>query len=231
MQAGHRLSSSGRVSITGCRDSFSDASPHAWYDQHYDLPPGTVGADPEDVDDMIARLRKRFDPEAKAAALKTFALRNKGPLGAKKAVPLRGGEAVEIMTKVFDEGHQLQSLQKTELATLKVLKNGLRDYIDYSLDEVDRFVRADKNGQVSGFTWRVQGNAGDIPVLRRSKGENGVQPEVIQALLASKQKLTRMGSFTKCGASEKTADFFRSAVIGDQALRNKRPELERFSEV
>mmetsp|Transcript_49052 Transcript_49052/g.104421 ORF Transcript_49052/g.104421 Transcript_49052/m.104421 type:complete len:282 (+) Transcript_49052:433-1278(+) len=204
-------------------------SPHAWYDRHYDIPPGAVGVEPEDTEAMLDRLKTSFDPGVRADALKLCAQRNRGPLDLKSNKINAGDSAVEIMTKVFQEGQQMQTLQRAEKSTLRVLKNGIRDYIDYSLDEVERYAQVDKNGQVTSFVWRQQGHAKDNPALRRSRAEHSVSPDVLEALLFAKaKKRPSVAAYKTTSASEKAGDYLRDMLNTCKEARERKPDQERF---
>lgn len=182
---------------------------------------------------MVLRLHDKFDVQARSRGLKTYGLRNTGRATSASFARGRGNSAVEIMTKVFEEGHHTEGLQKVEKATLRLFKDGgMRDYIDLSLTEVEQYVQCDKNGQVSGFMWRAQGNGGDIPALRRSKGENGVHPEVIEALISAKIRIEKCNdALAHLSSGDRTQELFKTAVDHDKALRRLKPEEPRFSQV
>jgi len=204
---------------------------HDWYDSRYNLPVGSVGADPEDTNDLLSRLQGPFDPEARVQALRTYAARNKGPQPQKnKFAPGSDQDAaVGIIQKVFNDGQSLQSLQKAEMETVRLLQGGMRDYIDYALDEVERYAKIGKTGAVTSFSWRSQANPGDVPSLRRSMGENGVSPQVIQALVLAKPPPKSHGRKSILRAGEKSFDALSSSVARRRAERMKRPgEEERF---
>lgn len=62
-----------------------------------------------------------------------------------------------------------------EQATIKVLSTGVREYIDYAVDEVERFANVDMSGAVTAeFDWAACGDFFDVPALRRSGANNRV---------------------------------------------------------
>lgn len=204
---------------------------HDWYDRTFDLPVGSVGADPEDTDDLLKRLHGHFDPDARVSNLRTYATRNRGPVPVKKPVPVGSEQdaAVEIIGKVFEDGLNMQSVQAAERATVRLLRDGMRDYIDYALDEVDRYGSISKTGAVSSFSWRSQANSGDVPSLRRSMGENGVSPHVIEALVLAKPPLRSHSRTSMYTATDKSFGVLAASVSRRRAERLKRPgDDQRF---
>lgn len=61
-----------------------------------------------------------------------------------------------------------------EEAAAAALRSGFREYVDYTVDEVDRFNNTQNMKQTAEFDWSGCGDAQDVPVLRRSKGQNRV---------------------------------------------------------
>jgi hypothetical protein len=62
-----------------------------------------------------------------------------------------------------------------EQACDDALRTGLREYVDYAVDEVERFNKISKTGQVTAaFDWSACGDFHDVPSLRRSCGINRV---------------------------------------------------------
>mmetsp|Transcript_73903 Transcript_73903/g.171433 ORF Transcript_73903/g.171433 Transcript_73903/m.171433 type:complete len:231 (+) Transcript_73903:40-732(+) len=146
--------------------------------QREPIPPGAVGVAPDDVTAMQQKLRERWDPDARVHALELkvqeYAERH-GGLDELAASHLQKGDPeMEILNKLVADGEDQLQKQPCEVATLEVLKSGMRDYIDYALAEVDRYGHLARTGDA--FDWRAQGKAADIPVLYRSKIENSVGP-------------------------------------------------------
>lgn len=79
---------------------------------------------------------------------------------------------MDIINKLVDEGEQRHQLQDAEQATIEVLRSGMREFIDYSLAEVDRYGQRMNAG--AAFNWAEQGKANDAPALFRSQRENWV---------------------------------------------------------
>eukprot|EP00927_Polykrikos_kofoidii_P079178 TRINITY_DN75965_c0_g1_i1.p1 TRINITY_DN75965_c0_g1~~TRINITY_DN75965_c0_g1_i1.p1 ORF type:complete len:334 (+),score=53.42 TRINITY_DN75965_c0_g1_i1:88-1089(+) len=75
---------------------------------------------------------------------------------------------MQILQKVVHEGEEMTKKGEAEMATVNLLKTGMRDFIDFALDEVDRFANVGKGGHHSSFSWRTQGHVSDNPCLRRS---------------------------------------------------------------
>lgn len=62
-----------------------------------------------------------------------------------------------------------------EFAADNALRTGLREYVDYAVDEVERFTQISKTGAVTAeFDWSACGDFHDVPALRRSSGMNRV---------------------------------------------------------
>lgn len=62
-----------------------------------------------------------------------------------------------------------------EEAAQTALRSGLREYIDYAVDEVERYAHISKTGAVTAdFDWSACGDHHDVPALRRSQGVNRV---------------------------------------------------------
>jgi hypothetical protein len=104
---------------------------------------------------------------------------------ARKLVAPRGGP------KTADGNERQQELaildkmrQDEEAGALKLpversideaLRVGYRDFIDYAVDEVERFGKITKTGAVTAeFDWSSCGDFHDVPALRRSSGLNRV---------------------------------------------------------
>lgn len=139
----------------------------------------TIGVEPGDLDGLAERLKQKWDPDTAVSALKEAAERN----GATRALekqqkrPKTGDAAIDILEKVFEDGAKELNMQPGEGATVKLLKSGMRDFIDYALDEVERVGRmhTGKDGSgVHGFSWRLAGHPNDNPCLRRSVKLNHV---------------------------------------------------------
>jgi len=163
--------------------------------------PGSVGCSPDEdgAEDLKRRLQKPWDPEARIDALKSYALSNCGTQASVAEKQRQASEdpqaAVALIHEVMKEGEDAQGIQPAEMATVDHLKSGMRDFIDFALDEVDRFNRTTKTGAVAagpkdnGFNWRTQGTRLEVPSLRRSRAERSVKPDVLQALIeAAKPK-------------------------------------------
>mmetsp|Transcript_38536 Transcript_38536/g.99585 ORF Transcript_38536/g.99585 Transcript_38536/m.99585 type:complete len:242 (-) Transcript_38536:100-825(-) len=133
-----------------------------------------IGPEPGDLDALADRLRQRWNPEARVAALRESAMRNGGLDAAKKARPRTGDPAIDILEKVFEDGAKELNMQPGEVATVKLLRGGMRDFVDYALDEVDRVGRMQKSVTGGAFAWRNAGNPDDNPCLRRSLQKNHV---------------------------------------------------------
>lgn len=65
-----------------------------------------------------------------------------------------------------------------DFAMAELLKSGMRKYIDNALEEVDHVSRVNRAGAFQSFNWKTQGNAFDIPALRRSQAINNVSDDV-----------------------------------------------------
>lgn len=64
-----------------------------------------------------------------------------------------------------------------EEAAQKALRSGLREYVDYAVDEVKRYADISKTGEVTAdFDWSCVGDHHDVPAMRRSHGANRVDP-------------------------------------------------------
>jgi len=61
-----------------------------------------------------------------------------------------------------------------EAATDKVLRTGIREYVDYAADEVERFAHVGKANLGVEFDWSGCGDCHDVPTLRRSAVMNRV---------------------------------------------------------
>lgn len=62
-----------------------------------------------------------------------------------------------------------------EEATEAALRTGFREYVDYAVDEVERFTHISKTGAVTAeFDWSSCGDFHDVPALRRDTGKNRV---------------------------------------------------------
>jgi len=188
---------------------------HEPYDLEYALPHGALGPDPDDHADMRRRLAQPWDPDGKVAVLRRHALRNLGPSAPKKDKIAEGAGqdvAAEIMKKVLDDGIGLNNVQPAEVATLNIIKDGMRDYIDYALDEVDRYTRVGKTGAITAFAWRQQANPSDVPCLRRSMGENGVTPDILSQLIQAEARIPSATSRQRSGANDKTLEWLRGEL-------------------
>jgi len=54
------------------------------------------------------------------------------------------------------------------------LRSGYREYVDYTVDEVDRYNNTQNVRQAAEFDWSGCGDVNDVPVLRQSRGQNRV---------------------------------------------------------
>lgn len=151
-------------------------------------PDGAVGPEPDNAEAMIHRLREPWDPEARLAALRSYALSHHGPSKRRNSMEQQESTqeaALAILQQVYEEGMQLQNITSVEMATMNQMKHGMREFLDYAIDEVDRFTHANKSSKSSAansFSWRSQGDQFDVPALRRSITENAVQAKLLQAM-------------------------------------------------
>lgn len=137
-----------------------------------------LGAPAGDTAQLARRLHRRWNPRDTLSAFKLKVEDYTNRLG-----PLDGGAKtsdmeLEILQRVVEEGEQALKLHESEVATVEVLKTGMREFIDYALDEVDRFTRVTKLGCDDTFHWRAQGHPDTIPPLRRSRAENNVSDDM-----------------------------------------------------
>eukprot|EP00933_Yihiella_yeosuensis_P037417 TRINITY_DN31351_c1_g2_i2.p1 TRINITY_DN31351_c1_g2~~TRINITY_DN31351_c1_g2_i2.p1 ORF type:complete len:297 (-),score=58.84 TRINITY_DN31351_c1_g2_i2:146-1036(-) len=79
-----------------------------------------------------------------------------------------GEKEMQILQKVVEDGEGVMQMQPSEHATMNVIKKGMRDYIDFALDELGRQIKDTSTGEDSGFDWRLNGNPDDNPALRQS---------------------------------------------------------------
>merc|ERR1712224_526581 len=62
-----------------------------------------------------------------------------------------------------------------EQAADEALRTGFREYVDYAVDEVERFAHVNRIGAMEiEFDWSGCGDIHDVPALRRSSGINRV---------------------------------------------------------
>jgi hypothetical protein len=154
----------------------------------------SLGAAPDDVDALAERLNDAWDPKTRLMALdaklRAYADRG-GRTLALERMNKQGDPEMAILNKVIQDGQQQQNQQASEIATAKVLKDGMRDFIDYALDEVYSYTVADgKSKSIIGrFDWRGQGHHHDIPSLRRSMAENCVGDEALDRQIAASAAL------------------------------------------
>eukprot|EP00435_Cladocopium_sp_Y103_P055933 s2443_g18.t1 len=86
-----------------------------------------------------------------------------------------GDKELAILQKVVEDGEVAESMQPSEQATVNILQHGLRDYIDFALDELGRHARVVRTvTDDEGFTWSRQGDASYNPGLKCSTAENAV---------------------------------------------------------
>jgi len=169
------------------RGSFQMGQPISPFVAQNPIPTGPVlSAQAGDTDGLAKQLEKPWNREAPLAALdskiQTYAMQQGmmlGMPGPRQRTTTTGRAELDILHKVVEDGQQQLQLQEAELAAVKVLKNGTRDFIDYALDEVERVARVDATtGKIVGFDWRAQGKLSlDVPAVRRSIVENGVSSE------------------------------------------------------
>merc|ERR1712216_1103980 len=81
-----------------------------------------------------------------------------------------------ILEKMKREEEEGAKMLPVEDNLNKQLRTGFREYVDYALDEVERYnISNDAGGQVTAeFDWTCAGDAKDIPSLRRSHANNRV---------------------------------------------------------
>mmetsp|Transcript_80670 Transcript_80670/g.147089 ORF Transcript_80670/g.147089 Transcript_80670/m.147089 type:complete len:361 (-) Transcript_80670:107-1189(-) len=93
-----------------------------------------------------------------------------------KGVVAQGPRSQElgILDKVVKETAEGAKMIPAEEVLTKTLRAGYREYIDYALDEVERFAQTDHTGAAPQFDWKMCGDAFDVPALRRSRAENAV---------------------------------------------------------
>lgn len=97
-------------------------------------------------------------------------------LAKEKGVAAQGPRSQElgILDKVVKETAEGAKMIPAEEVLSKTLRAGYREYIDYALDEVERFADSDVTGSAPQFDWKIVGDAFDVPALRRSRAENAV---------------------------------------------------------
>merc|ERR1712139_176834 len=89
-------------------------------------------------------------------------------LADRKAKAADGGERAKELAI-------LDKMRKVEEAADAALRTGYREYVDYAVDEVERFTHISKTGAVTAeFDWNSCGDFHDVPALRRSTGQNRV---------------------------------------------------------
>jgi len=74
----------------------------------------------------------------------------------------------DILDRVRTEGRQREKLMLGETAALAVIESGNRAFLDFALDEVDRYGSTDPRTTMA-FEWKTAGNNADVPSLRQSK--------------------------------------------------------------
>uniref|UniRef100_A0A7S4Q9L7 Uncharacterized protein n=1 Tax=Alexandrium monilatum TaxID=311494 RepID=A0A7S4Q9L7_9DINO len=142
--------------------------------------PGAVGVQPDDSAGMQRKLQERWNPELRVRALEKkveeYADRHGGMEQLLRTHDTETTDPeLDILKKMVADGKQQLQKLPCEVATLEVLKGGMRDYIDYALAEVDRYGHTSvKKGPEDRFDWRSQGRANYIPSVFRSEAENFV---------------------------------------------------------
>lgn len=128
-----------------------------------------LGAPAGDAVQLAGRLQRRWNPKESVSAFKLKLEDYTNRLGPLELHSKSNDKELEILQRVVEEGEQALKLQESEVATVAVLKTGMREYIDYALDEVDRYTRVTKLGASDSFNWRAQGHPDNVPPLRCSQ--------------------------------------------------------------
>eukprot|EP00929_Paragymnodinium_shiwhaense_P105607 TRINITY_DN70652_c0_g1_i1.p1 TRINITY_DN70652_c0_g1~~TRINITY_DN70652_c0_g1_i1.p1 ORF type:complete len:435 (+),score=93.82 TRINITY_DN70652_c0_g1_i1:111-1415(+) len=164
-----------------------------------------MGTPLHDTAGLAAKLKKGWKPKERVSAIKlriedyarTHGLtikELKAPVSissvlAGKMDPRKNvSKEVQILNKVVQDGEDAGRAQESELLTLNNIKSGMRDFLDYAIDEVDRYAQIGtkgNDGAKAEFNWRSAGHYGDIPSLRRSMAINNIGDGADPAVFAT----------------------------------------------
>ncbi|CAE7373739.1 hypothetical protein AK812_SmicGene37885 [Symbiodinium microadriaticum] len=101
-----------------------------------DQAPKQFGAHIGDPEELVKRLQKKWNGTSIIEALKFKLKEYEARYGVFDENKNRHGDKeLAILQKVVEDGEVAESLQPSERATLHMLQHGLRDYIDFALDE------------------------------------------------------------------------------------------------
>lgn len=147
------------------------------------LPILTFGPRIDDPKEIAQRLQTRWQGKKVVDSLKQKLKDYEKHFGAlddtKKNVMDR---ELQILMKVVEEGEEAMQMKPSEQVALDVIKNGMREYIDFAMDELGRHDRL--AGVVvtdhTGFDWRTQGSPDDNPCLRCSSAMYSVSNAVLR---------------------------------------------------
>lgn len=156
----------------------------------YESPPRTATPEADaylrsQIEHNFRKLEHKWDPEHSLAGYEekvwSYATRHrverpKDLLDDRPKADENKGEEILILDRVRNEGKQRENMTSSEKATVAIIESGNRSFLDFALDEVERFKRLDSLGAVSSkFDWKICGDSHDIPPLRRSMGEHSVR--------------------------------------------------------
>mmetsp|Transcript_2019 Transcript_2019/g.3772 ORF Transcript_2019/g.3772 Transcript_2019/m.3772 type:complete len:242 (+) Transcript_2019:36-761(+) len=141
-------------------------------------PPPPVGAHIGNPAELTTRLAKKWNGPQVVDSLKYKIKEYEQRYGVLDGNTFEksGDKELAILQKVVEDGEGIMQMQPSEKATLDLIQNGFRDYVDFALDELGRHARIISvvDSGTQGFEWRKQGNASDNPCLRRSMVLNTV---------------------------------------------------------
>ncbi|CAJ1390247.1 unnamed protein product [Effrenium voratum] len=138
--------------------------------------PRVFGAHIENSEELVKRLQKRWNGHHVIESLKYKLREYEAQYGVFDENKNRHGDTeLAILQKVVEDGEVAESMQPSERATLHILQHGLRDYIDFALDELGRHARVVHTvTDEEGFVWSRQGDPSYNPGLKCSVVENAV---------------------------------------------------------
>jgi len=141
-----------------------------------DQAPKQFGAHIGDPEELVKRLQKKWNGTSIIEALKFKLKEYEARYGVFDENKNRHGDKeLAILQKVVEDGEVAESLQPSERATLHILQHGLRDYIDFALDELGRHARVVSTvTDEEEFAWSRQGDPTYNPCLKCSIVENAV---------------------------------------------------------
>ena len=139
-------------------------------------PPRHFGAHIDNQEELVKRLSKKWNGPQIIESLKHKLREYESQYGVFDENKNRHGDKeLAILQKVVEDGEVAESMQPSEQATVDILRHGLRDYIDFALDELGRHARVVRTvTDDEGFTWSRQGDASYNPGLKCSTVENAV---------------------------------------------------------